>query len=221
MAYSIDEYASDEQRSAATPVRPAPKGCDGTAPSPASFLLDVPVPLVRHRRRSLHLARWRSQRGHVLMTLEALKTIRTIAEPILAADSTELVELTCHRQGTQLAIRFLVDKVGGLTIHDCAKLNQRIGRALEESGALEESSTLEVSSPGLDRPLASKRDFERALGEPIELELNETAPKPRRVTGTLLAVQEHAVVVTTRLMGNVTIPLVQIQRARKAIQWSR
>ena len=144
--------------------------------------------------------------------------IRGIAEPILAAASTELVELSCHRQGRQVAIRVLVDKVGGVTIQHCARLNGQITQALEAARCVPQPYTLEVSSPGLDRPLASKRDFERALGERIELEvLNTQQGRSARVTGQLLAVQEDAVVVITP-EGTSTIPMTQIRRAMKAIE---
>ena len=144
--------------------------------------------------------------------------IRQVAEPILAAASAEVVELSCHRHSGQLVVRFLVDKVGGVTIQDCARLNQRIGEALDAANCLGDSYTLEVSSPGLDRPLVSRRDFERALGEPIECELHTAVRGSTRLHGTLLAVQEAALVVITP-SGNVTVPLAEIQRATKAVRW--
>ena len=147
----------------------------------------------------------------------ARNTIRTISEPILAAGSAELVELTLHRHGRQLMVRLLVDKVGGVTIQDCARFNQLISQALDSADVMDEPYTLEVSSPGLDRPLTSKRDFERAIGEELELELVEPVRESKQVTGRLLAVQHEAIVVTTR-SGNVTIPLTQIRSATKAIR---
>ncbi len=149
---------------------------------------------------------------------QLLETIRAIAQPILDAAATELVELVSYQQGRQIMIRLLVDKVGGVTIQDCARLNQRIGDALEASASLTESYTLEVSSPGLDRPLASKRDFERALGESIQVDLTAPLNGAHQFEGTVLAVQPEAVVVTTR-WGNTTIPFASIRRAIKAIHW--
>ena len=145
--------------------------------------------------------------------------IKRVAEPILEATSAELVEMKLYQQGGQLVVRLLVDKVGGVTIQDCARLNYQIGQALEQANLIEQRYTLEVSSPGLDRPLVSKRDFERALGE--ELELDERGDSPTAVTrvkGRLLAVQHEAVVITTPA-GNVTVPFERIQRARKALRW--
>ena len=148
-----------------------------------------------------------------------VELLQRLSEPILTAESVELVELSCRRQGGQLVVRFLVDKVGGVTIQNCARLNQLIGQAFDGDGALaEESYTLEVSSPGLDRPLISKRDFERAIGEDLQLELLESGRGTKQVKGMLLAVQHEAIVVTTPA-GNVTIPFGQIQRAKKALRW--
>ena len=57
-----------------------------------------------------------------------LEQIRTLVEPILAECWLELVELACRPQGRQQVIRLLVDKVGGVTIRECAKANERIGK---------------------------------------------------------------------------------------------
>ena len=146
------------------------------------------------------------------------QAVRQLAEPILAERSAELVELTYHRRGGQLFLRFLVDKVSGVTIHDCTVLNQRIGQALEGAGLMQEDYTLEVSSPGLDRPVASKRDFERAIGEALKMQVADVHGVVRAVNGTLLAVQHEAIVLTTTT-GNVTIPLADIRSATKAVRW--
>ena len=114
-------------------------------------------------------------------------------------------------------VRFLVDKVGGVTIQECARLNRLIGQALDDANLLLDSYTLEVSSPGLDRPFALKRDYERAIGEDVDVQLNPTG-KSRRIEGMLLAVQDQAIVVTTG-SGNVTIPFEQIHVAHKAIRF--
>ena len=147
-----------------------------------------------------------------------LAGIQAIAEPILADRSLELVELTCRPQGGQQLIRLLVDAVGGVTIQQCAQVNQLIGAALEQAARIEGRYTVEVSSPGLDRPLVSKRDFERALGE--ELRVTSGAPEGRtlELQGMLLAVQHEAIVLKTP-SGNVTIPFPEVRGAKKAIRW--
>ncbi len=145
-------------------------------------------------------------------------TIQTLVEPILAQHSMELVELTCRPHGDQLHIRLLVDRVGGVTIQQCATANQRIGQALEDANAVEGSYTIEVSSPGLDRPLVTPRDFERAVGEDLRVEWAAAEGRTQELSGMLLAVQPDAVVLKTP-SGNVTVPRAQIRTAKKAMKW--
>lgn len=144
--------------------------------------------------------------------------IQALVEPILAERGLELVELTCRPQGGQLHIRLLVDQVGGVTLQDCAKANQQIGQALETASLLEGSYTVEVSSPGLDRPLMSKRDFERAIGEQLRVHVQADDGRIRESQGMLLAVQPEAIVLKLS-SGNVTVPLAQIRTAKKALKW--
>ncbi len=130
----------------------------------------------------------------------------------------ELVELTCRPQGGQLLVRLLVDRPGGVTIQQCSAVNRRLGEAFEAANLIDSRYTIEVSSPGLDRPLVSKRDFERALGEELRLELNVEEGRHRELQGMLLAVQPEAIVMKTT-SGNLTIPLAQVRVARKTLRW--
>jgi ribosome maturation factor RimP len=146
------------------------------------------------------------------------ESIKAFVEPLLAEQRTELVELLCRPQGGGILLRLLVDKVGGVTIQECARLNQLLGQALDASGLMaQDSYVLEVSSPGLDRPLVSKRDYERAVGEELKLVLHTDEGRVRDTQGILLAVQPEAVVLKTTA-GNVTLPMVQIRSAKKVIR---
>ena len=144
--------------------------------------------------------------------------IQKLAAPILADGRMELIELTCRPQRRQLLIRLLVDTVEGVTIQQCARVNQLLGKALEESSLIEESYTIEVSSPGLDRPLVTKRDFERAVGEDLQLNVAAEPGRFKEMKGMLLAVGPEAIVLQTG-SGNLTVAFSQIQAAKKALRW--
>lgn len=146
-----------------------------------------------------------------------LQTIQALAEPIFSEHEMELVELTCRPQGRQLHVRFLVDRVGGVTIQQCVRVNQLIGQALEAANVLESSYMIEVSSPGLDRPLVTRRDFERSIGEELRLDIISSG-RITELTGMLLAVQPEAVVMKMS-SGNITVPLGEIRTAKKALRW--
>ncbi len=144
--------------------------------------------------------------------------IQAFVEPLLADRSLELVELTCRSQGRQQLIRLLIDQVGGVTIQQCAQVNQLISSALEVANVIEGSYTVEVSSPGLDRPLVTKRDFERALGEGLRVGVAQPDGRIRELDGVLLAVQHEAIVLQTP-SGNITIPFRDIRGAKKVVRW--
>lgn len=148
-----------------------------------------------------------------------LTQVCTLIEPILADHQAELVELTCRPQGGQLSIRLIVDAVGGVTLKRCADINRVIGAALDASGLVEERHTIEVSSPGLDRPLKTRRDFERAVGEELKVHVRSDDGRSTEFGGMLLAVTPEAIVLKTE-QGNVTVPQHQIVWALKAIRWS-
>ena len=143
------------------------------------------------------------------------ETVERLAEPILSAESAELVELTVRRSGPQVMVKLLVDKPGGVTVQQCARINHALGDALETAGVFADRYVVEVSSPGLDRPLVSTRDFERAIGEQLDVQVSQEG-SVKTLTGMLLSVQGEQIVLTTR-SGNVTISLATVQRARKAL----
>lgn len=84
----------------------------------------------------------------------------------------ELVDISVHRSGPRSVLTVLVDKTGGVTLEDCVAINQRLGSyfdSLEGGSILGGAYFLEVNSPGLDRPLRTPHDFERALHERVRL----------------------------------------------------
>jgi len=56
-----------------------------------------------------------------------------------------------------------------INVEDCERVTRQLQFALEVDGA--EYARLEVSSPGIDRPLRHQADFERFLGEEVDLTL--------------------------------------------------
>src|SRR3989338_2787065 len=101
----------------------------------------------------------------------------------------ELVDLKVNRYRGDVAIQIFADRpAGGITIGECSALNRRINETLErENLALD--YTLEVSSPGLDRPLRTKKDFARVIGKEIRFYLSEAVLERIEYTGVLKRVE--------------------------------
>jgi ribosome maturation factor RimP len=66
-------------------------------------------------------------------------------------------------------LRLYVDKQGGVTVGDCAAISSVIGDILDAEDIVHRPYTLEVSSPGLERPLTSRVDWERSLGRKVRI----------------------------------------------------
>jgi ribosome maturation factor RimP len=93
--------------------------------------------------------------------------LQGLLDNTLAGLGYELVDLERSAKGALL--RVFIDKPGGITVDDCALVSNHLSRLF----AVENVSydRLEVSSPGLDRPLRTARDFARFAGQKARLKL--------------------------------------------------
>ena len=79
----------------------------------------------------------------------------------------ELVDVCLDKENTGKFLRIYVDRPEGMSLDDCERYHRAIMPLVESY----DFDFLEVSSPGIDRPLKKDRDFERALGEEVEVHL--------------------------------------------------
>ncbi len=80
-------------------------------------------------------------------------------------------------------VRVYIDKPDGVTVEDCARVSEHLGRTMAVEGLNYER--LEVSSPGLDRPLAKEEDFRRFVGRKARVVLRVPLEGRKNITGTL------------------------------------
>ena len=106
-----------------------------------------------------------------------VKELESMINGLFSIKNIELIDLILRPEGRKLVIRVLADYPdGGITLGECALLNRRLGDLIEEKELIASEYILEVSSPGLDRNLSSKKDFLRCknkeavffLKEPVE-----------------------------------------------------
>ena len=97
-------------------------------------------------------------------------------EPILAGMGFELVDMQVSNRGRFL--RIFMDKLGGITVDDCAAVSRHLARVLEVEGV--DYDRLEVSSPGLDRPLRKAADFARFAGQRVDVRMRLADANGRR-----------------------------------------
>jgi ribosome maturation factor RimP len=143
--------------------------------------------------------------------------LESLVNPLVQAQGLELVELRYTRSGSVGTLRILVDQAGGgVALDVCARLNRAIGDALESQQALTESYTLEVSSPGLDRPLTTAKDFSRYVNHTVTVYCNQPIDGVYDFTGVISAV-EADVVAFERNGAQIRVPLSAINKAQKVL----
>ena len=126
----------------------------------------------------------------------------------------ELVHMEMRREAGGLVLRLFVDKEGGVTLDDCARVSRQVSAQLDADDPIPERFTLEVSSPGLDRPLVSDRDFARFAGRQVRLTTASPLDGRRNFSGRLLELAEGAVRLVLDDGREVAIPRDQITKAR-------
>lgn len=144
--------------------------------------------------------------------------VTDLAEQLLSHLGMELVDLEYKREGRSMVLRLFIDKEGGVTLDDCAVVSRELSEVLDVEDFISEHYTLEVSSPGLNRPLKKKSDFERYLGKLVKIRTFEPLPDDagnRRKTflGELLAVESGVVRVRLTEGQTAGIPLEKVAKA--------
>lgn len=75
------------------------------------------------------------------------------------------------KSGKSPYLTVFIDKTGGVDLDTLEKFHNLIDLPLDEFNPYDAPYTLNVSSPGLDRPLKTQRDFERKMGFEVEVKL--------------------------------------------------
>ncbi len=105
------------------------------------------------------------------MKIKPIEEIAEALQPIATEQGIEIVEIE-FKQGKEPALTAYIDKEGGVDLNACEKFHRAIDPVLDElDPTFGEPYTLNVSSPGLDRPLKTDRDYQKCTGLKVEVKL--------------------------------------------------
>lgn len=164
--------------------------------------------------------------------MEAVSGINEGVEARVEAQGFEVVQVEWGGTARRPTLRVRIDRPGsvpgrGVTIEDCARMSRMLERWLDEEPALPQTYVLEVSSPGVERPLARRRDFVRFSGRDIVLRGTREAGSrglPRRLTGVLEGIEDdggdYTVVIRTPDESRVVVPRADIASANLVFGWN-
>ncbi|MGB4399972.1 MAG: ribosome assembly cofactor RimP [Daejeonella sp.] len=116
------------------------------------------------------------------------RVIELVEEKIADRPDLFLVDVQMHGGGL---LTILVDGDNGVAITDCVAISRHVGFHLEEENAIEQAYNLEVSSPGLDTPLKSARQYQKNISRLLSVKLIDGA----KHEGKLLAADETGITI--------------------------
>lgn len=143
--------------------------------------------------------------------------VREIAERVAADRGVELVHAEVAGGGRSPIVRIYIDKPDGVTHEDCSAVSHHLGTIFDVEDFISAAYTLEVSSPGLERGLYKRADYERFAGRRAKLKTREAINGQRNFSGRIVGVEGDVVAFDDRTNGRVSVPVGLIVKANLEI----
>jgi len=139
--------------------------------------------------------------------------IGKIIERVAAREGLELVHWEMVGPRNNFVLRIYIDKPGGVNHGDCEKVSNQVGTLLDVEDLIANRYTLEVSSPGIERGLYKRADYERFAGNRVKIKTFAPIGGQRNFRGTLVGISDDTVSIDTDSAGRIEIPYEQIAKA--------
>jgi ribosome maturation factor RimP len=143
-----------------------------------------------------------------------ISKIRALAEPLCESEGMELVHVEFQRERSGRILRLYIDKRNGVSLEDCACISRQMSDLLDVSLDIETAYHLEVSSPGSNRPLSMRKDYDRFIDQTVKLKIKQPIGNQRNFTGILCGTAKtgESVILETE-KGKIYIPFHDIIKA--------
>jgi len=143
--------------------------------------------------------------------------VREVAGRAAGERGLELVHVEVAGGARSPVVRVFIDKPGGVTHEDCSEVSQHVGTVLDVEDFIPGAYTLEVSSPGLERGLYSRGDYERFAGHLAKIRTRGAVGGQRNFRGRIAGVEGEEVLFDDKTSGRVRVPLAEIAKANLEI----
>ena len=123
------------------------------------------------------------------------KKLAELLNPILEDLGFEMVRVRLSN-GNPSTLQIMADRLDGqIGVDELAEINTSVGTVLDVEDPIPENYTLEISSPGIDRPLTRKKDFDSFQGFEAKVETTELIDGRRRFRGVLAGVNNDEILI--------------------------
>lgn len=148
--------------------------------------------------------------------MDTKQRIIDIAKQVADEQGVEVFDVELLGKG-KLLLRVMIDREEGITLDSCERFSKSLSAVLDVEDPISGPYTLEVSSPGLDRPLKSIRDFEKYQGKLARIVTSEKIDNQNFFIGRILSVHDNRIrlIINTR---EIDIPFDAISKAKLEIE---
>lgn len=116
---------------------------------------------------------------------QLINRLTTMLEPAVNATGFELWGIEFVRAGKHSTLRIYIDSEKGIDVDDCAEVSHQVSGVLDVEDPISTEYVLEVSSPGVDRPLFTSKQFSDVIGETVEIKTTMPQQGRRNFKGVL------------------------------------
>ena len=147
--------------------------------------------------------------------------VHGLVESAIEALHMDLIDTEYVKEGSRWFLRLYIDKPEGVTIDDCQLVHEAVIGLIDAADPISGPYTFEVSSPGLDRPLKTDKDFMRNIGQDIELSLYAPDVHGQKAYTGILTGYENGIVTIRpdRSETEISFTLKEISLMRKTIKF--
>lgn len=153
---------------------------------------------------------------------KVIKTTEQLVTPILTENGLELVDIEYVKEGKNWFLRVYIDKPGGVDISECSMVSEQLSEKLDASDPIKGAYFLEVSSPGAERPLKTKKDIQNSVNKHVYVTLYEPIDGEKAYEGLLKSFEDDVLTIEYKVKTAkklVDIPYEKVAKARLAVMF--
>ena len=148
-----------------------------------------------------------------IMTESDREEVGKIIERVAVREGLELVHWESVGPRNNFVLRIYIDKPGGISHSDCEAVSNQVGTLLDLADLIANRYILEVSSPGIERGLFKRADYERFAGSRIKLRTSQPIDGQRNFRGKLIGLAGDSVSLDADGRGQIEIPYENVVKA--------
>ncbi|GAB6074165.1 ribosome maturation factor RimP [Nautilia lithotrophica] len=137
--------------------------------------------------------------------------LNDVIKNIVEDNGCDLYDIELSEEGGHKYFRVYITKPGGVSLNDCAKINNLISPIFDIEDPVEGKYFLEVSSPGLERKLTKPEHFAKSIGENVKV----TTTEGQKIKGVLKSFNDNVAEI-----GKEKVPFENIKKAKTYIEWN-